>query len=232
MRSTAYHSDIETPYIPNMYKLLPEFPPRLSRAHTLKHLGYAVFAFLAVSAAMPSWAHQNNQPVYERVKPRTEYSEFAALAVGASQDGVFAQLEVLKLGRHWLAPFGVQGTLLTLVDYMGREETILSASQLGMYFPIFSTATDGFGPKLQRGFMNLMLRANLLNYEIKNGKGFPPFFDLSLEWRSQFGMVTYTMVNAGYRYQIKSFDHNAGGSDISGIFASVHVVVGIARILR
>ncbi len=202
------------------------------RGHTLKHVGYAMLAFLAVSATMPSWAQQNSEAIYERVKPRTEYSEFAGLAVGASQDGVFAQLEILKLGRHWLAPFGLEGTVLSLVDYMGHEETVLSAPRLGIYFPIFSNGTDDSGPEFQRGFMNLIVRANLLNYEIQKGKGFPIFLDLSLEWRSHFGMVTHTIINVAYRHHIKPFDHNGGASDISGIFAGVHVALGIGRFGR
>lgn len=191
----------------------------------MKAVGYVMLAFLTVSASMPSWGQQNS-------KPRTEYSEFAEVAVGASQNGVFAELDILRLGRHWLAPFGLEGTVLGLADYIGHEETVLSAPQLGIYFPIFSSGTDEGGPKLQRGFMNLIVRSNLLNYNIQNGKGFPPFLDLSLEWRSQFTVLTHTIIKCAYRHQIKPFHHNGGASDISGIFASVHVVVGVSRFGR
>jgi hypothetical protein len=191
----------------------------------MKAVGYAMLAFLTVSASMPSWGQQNS-------KPRTEYSEFAEVAVGASQNGVFAELEILRLGRHWLASFGLEGTVLSLVDYIGHEETVLSAPQLGVYFPIFGSGTDEGGPKLQRGFMNLIVRSNLLNYDIQNGKGFPLFLDLSLEWRSQFTVLTHTIIKCAYRHQMKPSDHNGGASDISGIFASIHVVVGVSRFGR
>jgi hypothetical protein len=135
---------------------------------------------------------------------------------GFSQQGAFISVKGISRGVHWPRPFGVEGSLVSVVDYVGQEETVLTLLPVGVYFPILRfTSYGGDYPILST--MNLVVRTYLFNGEIYHLESFPLIFGICVEWRSVFHSLTI-----GYCRQSRRFEHGTERIDTSGLFIAVH----------
>ena len=202
---------------------------------------------LALLVSRPTWGQQKHKTIskekirrlgYEEKTSHKLYFELVGLGCSFSKSGPYLDGVVFQVGRYWPKLFGIEGAIMeTLVKTLGsleeREEDkrIYSWLPFGVYLPILTVNRPGFW---QGSVLTLSVRAHMwLQYShlevnhgaISHSTPFPPFIDVSLEWRGFLHTI-----NVGYRYQTKPFEYGCKGwphnLHMSGVFASVRVGFG------